>query len=86
MLPRTEYFRADPEDESYGLPPTRFPREWFDEALYEAHLDRLERDQAEDGGWPLRWQPPGPAAVLAWRAIVTIEALQTLEANGRLAP
>jgi hypothetical protein len=91
LLPRlgesilqAEYFRADPNDESYGLPPTKFPREWFDDDLYEAHLDRLEGEQQDDGGWPIAWEPPGPASTAAWRAIVTIEALRALDANGRL--
>jgi hypothetical protein len=83
-LPRADYFRGDPQDESYGLPPTRFPRDWFDDDLYEAHLERLEGEQEDDGGWPIAWEPPGPASTAAWRAIVTIEALRTLDANGRL--
>jgi hypothetical protein len=83
-LPQADYFRRDPQDQSYGLPPTRFPREWFDDELYEAHLDRLESEQQEDGGWPIAWEPPGPAPTAAWRAIVTIEALRTLDANDRL--
>jgi len=82
-LPNAQWFLSDPKDEGYGLPPTSFPREWFDDALYEAHLDRLEAEQQEDGGWPIAWEPPGPASVAAWRAIVTIQALQTLRANGR---
>jgi hypothetical protein len=36
------------------------------------------------GGWPIAWDPPGPAPTAAWRAIVTIDALRTLDANGRL--
>lgn len=83
-LPTARWFLADPADSSYGLPPTKFPREWFDDAVYEAHLDRLEADQQEDGGWPIAWEPPGPASLHAWRAMVTIEALQTLDAAGRL--
>jgi hypothetical protein len=83
-LPQAEWFLRDPQDKSYGLPPTKFPRDWFDDALYDAHLDRLEAEQADDGGWPIAWEPPGPASVAAWRAIVTIEALRTLQANGRL--
>jgi hypothetical protein len=82
-LPKAQWFKSDPADEGYGLPPTRFPREWFDDALYEAHLDRLEADQQEDGGWTIAWEPPGPASVAAWRAIVTIDALRTLRENGR---
>jgi hypothetical protein len=83
-LPHATWFRGDPDDDSYGLPPTRFPREWFDDDFYEAHLDRLEAEQQEDGGWPIAWEPPGPASVAAWRTIVTIEALRTLRENGRL--
>jgi hypothetical protein len=83
-LPQADYFRSDAEEESYGLPPTKFPREWFDADYYEAHLDRLESEQQEDGGWPIAWEPPGPAPTAAWRAIVTIDALRTLEASGRL--
>jgi hypothetical protein len=66
------------------VPPTKFPPEWFDDELYDAHLDRLESQQEEDGGWPVAWQPPGPGSLAAWRAILTIEALRTLKANGRL--
>jgi hypothetical protein len=83
-LPKARWYLADPAAETYGLPPTKFPREWFDEALYAAHLDRLESEQQDDGGWPITWEPPGPAAVCAWRAIWTIEALRTLQRNGRL--
>jgi hypothetical protein len=83
-LPHADYFRRDPRDQSYGLPPTKFPREWFDDDVYDAHLARLESEQQEDGGWPITWEPPGPASVAAWRAIVTIEALRTLETNSRL--
>jgi hypothetical protein len=78
-LKQADWFRSDPQDESYGLPPTRFPHDWFDAELYDAHLERLRSEQQEDGGWPIAWEPPGPASVAAWRAIVTIEALQTLE-------
>jgi hypothetical protein len=78
-LPKADWFRSDPQDESYGLPPTKFPRDWFDTQLYDAHLERLESEQQEDGGWPIAWEPPGPASVAAWRAIVTIEALQILK-------
>jgi hypothetical protein len=84
-LPQAEYFRSDPADESYGLPPTKFPRDWFDAELYDAHLDRLESEQQEDGGWPITWPPLSPGCELEWRGWVTLGALQTLRANGRLA-
>jgi len=83
-LPKARWFLADPDDDSYGLPPTKFPREWFDAAVYVAHLDRLEAEQDEEGGWPIPWEPPGPASYHAWRAILTIENLRVLDENGRL--
>jgi hypothetical protein len=83
-LPNAQWFLADPDAEGYGVLPTKLPREWFDDALYDAHLDKLESQQEEDGGWPVAWNPPGPGSLAAWRAILTIEALKTLKKNGRL--
>ena len=83
-LPNAQMFLADPDAEGYGVPPTKLPREWFDDALYDAHLDKLESQQEADGGWPVAWNPPGPGSLAAWRAILTIEALRTLKKNGRL--
>ena len=83
-LPEASWFLADPSGEGYGLPPTQFPREWFDDALYDAHLGRLESEQQDDGGWPVAWEPPGPGSLAAWRAILTLEAIATLRANSRL--
>jgi hypothetical protein len=83
-LPRARWFRADSADETYGLPPTAFPRDWFGDSVYGAHLDRLEDEQEDDGGWPVSWEPPGPGSMCAWRGIVTIEALRKLVDNGRL--
>jgi hypothetical protein len=48
------------------------------------HLDRLERDQQPDGGWPITWEPPGAAGTWEWRGIVTLQALQVLRAYERL--
>ena len=45
---------------------------------------RLERDQQTDGGWPVTWEPPSEASRLEWRGIVTLGALRTLTAYGRL--
>jgi hypothetical protein len=83
-LPQARWFLADPSGEGYGLPPTKFPREWFDDELYDAHLERLESQQEEDGGWPVAWEPPGPGSLAAWRAILTMETLKALKKNGRL--
>jgi hypothetical protein len=57
----------------------------FDEATIEANLDVLIAGQQEDGGWPITWPPISPGCELEWRGWVTLAALQTLRANGRLA-
>jgi hypothetical protein len=82
--------RLDPDALGYGLSPLHLAptagsrwRAMFTDAQIGAHLDRLERDQQPDGGWPITWEPPGPAAALEWRGIVTLEALRTLESYGR---
>lgn len=59
-------------------------RSAFPDDVIESFLDRLEREQAEDGGWPIDWPAPGETAKGNWRAIRTIQALRTLEAYGRI--
>ena len=59
-------------------------RRFFSDATIEGFLDRLIADQQEDGGWPIDWPAPGTTATNEWRAIRTLEALQTLSAYGRL--
>ena len=93
QLAGASLFRADPDDPGYGLSPLAFaPRadsRWrglFTDDALAAHLDRLQRDQQADGGWPITWEPPGEAAVLEWRGIVTLDALRTLVSYGRLSP
>ena len=90
-LPECEFFRTDPDASSYGLTPTDFAtspdsrwRAWFDDQSFEAHLDRLVRDQGPDGGWPLAWHSPSIATECECRAIKTIHALQVLRAYDRL--
>ena len=50
----------------------RLPR-----VLIDAQLDRLEAEQAQDGGWPSPYDP-------RWRPWTTAAALSTLRAYGRL--
>jgi len=57
----------------------------FDQASIEANLDVLIGGQQEDGGWPITWPPLSLGCELEWRGWVTLAALQTLRANGRLA-
>ena len=56
-----------------------FPRETLTQAL-----DALEAAQGEDGGWEFSWAHWNPAAVWESRGAVTLDALQTLRAYGRL--
>ena len=90
-LPKLSYYRADAADPSYGVTPLHFAptpdsfwRQLFDDKQIEAHLDRLLADQQADGGWAITWEPPGAAATLEYRGIVTVQALRTLKAYGRL--
>ena len=90
-LANAQYYRADPEDPSYGVTPVHLAptpdspwRRLFDDATLEGHLDRLARDQQPDGGWPITWEPPGNASALEWRGIETLRALRTLRAYGRI--
>jgi hypothetical protein len=86
-------FRSDPDDEAYGLTPLSIAsaadspwRALFDQKVIDAHLDALQREQEEDGSWPIRWDPPSEAARLEWRGIVTLGALRTLISYGRMTP
>ncbi len=49
-----------------------------------ANLDLLVAGQQPDGGWNISWEPLSRACELEWRGSVTVEALLTLRANGRL--
>jgi len=91
-LAEVTMFHLDPAAEGYGLTPLQLApepgsrsRALFDDALIEAHLDKLASRQQPDGGWPISWEPPSEAALLEWRGIVTLGALRTLNAYGRLA-
>jgi hypothetical protein len=59
-------------------------RRFFSDAVIEGFLDGLVADQQDDGGWPIDWPAPGATAIHEWRAIRTLEALQTLAAYDRL--
>ncbi len=92
-LPRARWFNPEPGAEDYGLTPLQFApspdspwRALFDEAQIDGHLDRLEGEQEEDGGWPLAWEPPSMASRLEWRGIETLRVLRVLVAYGRAGP
>ena len=64
--------------------PDSIARRLFDEATIEAHLDHLAAAQAEDGGWTFNWLAWSPVAPIEWRGSLTVDALRTLRANGRV--
>lgn len=59
-------------------------RQLFSDDLIAAHLDALTARQQPDGGWPITWGALSPGSELEWRGMVTITALKTLQAYGRL--
>jgi hypothetical protein len=59
-------------------------RALFTEAQISAELDRLESEQLDDGGWDFDFLHWSPGQTVEWRGIVTLGALQTLRAHGRL--
>ena len=92
-LASVEMFHLDPDTPGYGLTPLHIVpspdapwRTLFSDAQIEGHLDHLAATQEPDGGWPVTWEPPSAASTLAWRGIITLQALRTLTAYGRLTP
>ena len=90
-LPDVGLLQLTPGGTDYGLTPLdlapepdALARPLFADEVFHAFLDELAAAQQDDGGWPISWNPPGPAAVYEWRAWVTLLALQTLRAWGRL--
>jgi hypothetical protein len=61
--------------------PARPTRAILDDATIAADLDRLAREQREDGGWSVDFQSYSPAAALEWRGYATVRALSILRAN-----
>ena len=59
-------------------------RRLFDDATIERRLDVLEQAQEEDGGWRFPWPEWNATATQEWRGVVTLSALKTLRANGRI--
>ncbi|MFB7476415.1 hypothetical protein [Kitasatospora sp. NPDC056184] len=64
--------------------PRTLARAWFTEREIAVGLDRLAALQQEDGGWPVNWRLWAPGSAAEWRPVVTLEALRTLRAHGRL--
>jgi hypothetical protein len=64
--------------------PDSIARRLFDGATIEAHLDHLAGSQQDAGGWTFNWLAWSPVAATEWRGSLTVDALRTLQANGRL--
>ena len=56
----------------------------FSDDQIEAHLDAVESEQQQDGGWMFDWLAWSPAQTTDWRGNVTLRALTWLRDNGRL--
>ena len=64
--------------------PDTLSRRWFSDAEMDGALDRLQAEQQDDGGWRVKWiDGPTPATAGEW-AEVTLNALLTLRAYGRV--
>ena len=90
-IPDADFMNYRPDPDGYGVTPLQFApspgmstRSWFDDALIDQHLDLLAGQQQSDGGWPIAWESASAASNLEWRGIVTLKALTTLRAYGRL--
>ena len=59
-------------------------RELVGQERIDAHLDMVESEQQDDGGWMFDWLAWSPAQRNDWRGYVTIRALTWLRDNGRL--
>ncbi len=60
-------------------------RALFTEGQIEADLEQLEQAQQPDGGWTFDWLAWSPGQSAEWRGAVTLRALATLGAHGRIA-
>lgn len=59
-------------------------RRLFPDALVERELAELAAAQKDDGGWDFDWAAWNPAVAWEWRGMVTLTALNTLRAYGKL--
>jgi len=64
--------------------PGRRSRVLFADEQIEADLDQLEAGQQSDGGWMFDFAAWSPGQLAECRGLVTVHALATLDAHGRL--
>jgi hypothetical protein len=70
---------------SFSPRPGSRSRALFTDAQIESELDVLERGQQGDGGWTFDFLGWSEGQSVEWRGIVTLLALTTLAAHGRIA-
>ena len=59
-------------------------RTLFTDEQFEQHLDRLEQEQQDDGGWTFDWLAWSPGQSVECRGLMTVQALTVLRAYGRI--
>lgn len=64
--------------------PDSLARDWFSDAEIAESLDRLAARQNDAGGWDITWAVWTPAIAIEWSGLMTIGALKTLRAYGRV--
>ncbi|MCW3047919.1 MAG: hypothetical protein JWO74_2203 [Solirubrobacterales bacterium] len=64
--------------------PGRRSRALFTDDQIEADLDGLQQGQEDDGGWMFDWLAWSPGQSVEWRGAMTLRALATLHAHGRI--
>lgn len=67
----------------YAPAPGRPLRNLLDPRAVMTDLDRLERAQLPDGGWPVDFTSYSAAAALEWRGHATVNAIAVLRMNDR---
>lgn len=68
----------------FARTPGALARRWFSDAEMDAGLDHLENRQQDDGGWAVDRRTWAPGTEVESRPRVTLDALLTLRAFGRL--
>ncbi|WP_344668541.1 hypothetical protein [Catenulispora yoronensis] len=68
----------------YAKTPDSLARAWFSDEEMERSLDYLLATQDDDGGWPMNWVKWSPTVEFEARPAVTVRALRTLRAYGRI--
>ncbi len=64
--------------------PDSLARKLFGDEVIAANLDFLQAQQQADGGWPIAWPTVSAANEYEYRGVVTLGALKTLQAWGRV--